>query len=245
MALLIVSPLNMSRDFYRNRSALGSIPQMPSIARIPGALTKLIEFNSAVDLTDNFNSTLGSGATQAVTGGVLQFRNSQYDKQNEITQKFTVKFFDEVELRLSHTASSTDYWYPNVLTLDVVDASGTKIKEFRITNDIRHTYNQPHWIYYNSGYVYWMFDTDNMGDSNAAYAKRLVSASSGYHTWKVVDNKNGTVNVYRDGTIIGTNLSLGNATYRLGKKFVCSPLDGWNNNQKYGDLDWISFKYTI
>lgn len=233
----------MSHDFYHNRIALGSIPQLDVEVPI-FELTKNLHFTATTDLTDNFTQFLGSGATQTVTSSVVQFRNSSYDKDNHIESKFLMKFLNEVEFYFNHWASNTSYWWSPNFGVDIVDANGTVVANISINNCISYTYSESAWVYWNSGYLYWQLSTDANTQAVAVSRRLITAVGSGYHTWKLVDNKNGTVNIYVDGSIVGTNLSLGNSSYRLGYRYWLSPLGGWYNNAKYGDLDYCNFKYN-
>lgn len=231
----------MSRDFFRNRCKLGSIPQFPSV---PGALQKLIDFNSSAELTDNFTQFLGSGATQTIASGILQFRNSSYDKDNHIESKFTLKFLDKFEAyeNLNAWSSASSYHAPS-FNFKIVDASGAVVTGISIQLCFSWTYSPDGWPYYNSGYISYRLDTD-ANNSTVATSRRLTACPSrnAYHKYELINNNDGTYTFKLDGVAAGT-INLGNSAYRLGNWFGHWPLSGWYNNSMSGDLDYIYFTY--
>lgn len=235
----------MSHDFFRNRSGMGSIPQLSPV--VPTFfLTKNLTFASSAELTDNFTQALGTGASQNVASSLLQFRNANYDQNNGITAKWTMTKMLSFKTRALWYCygSSASYNYPTLLTVDVLNASNVKITTFRIIVGFNYTYYSSNWEYWNSGYTSWQLGTDPMNQS-IAIAKRLATAPSqnAFHDYEVVDVGGGYVQYKLDGVNTGAPMYLGDPTYKLGGVYSFSPLGGWYNNQMNCDVDSLIFTY--
>lgn len=207
---------------------------------------KLLDFAVSSDLTDNFTQNIEAGSTQTVTAGEVQFRNSVYDKQNNIRSKFLSPLINYVSLTLSEnaTGSATGYHMP-WFSLDIVNSSGGYITDLKIGLPFSYTYNSASWDYWNSGYVYWRKGTD--GDVQAtAIAQRLgniPSRGGAYHTYKLIDNKNGYCQLQIDGANFGPAFYLGASNYRLGNMFRLNPIEGWYNNEIQANLSSFQIDY--
>lgn len=229
----------MSHDFFRNRRALGSVPQLPAIA---GFLSKLLTFDVATDLTANFTQTRGTGASQTVTGGVVQFRNANYDQGNYITTNFTItkllNFFVRHSWWRGGSASQESY----NISMNVLNASNAVVTTFELNASYTHSYNDGSSQYYNAGYVYWRLGTDPASNT----AKRLcgIPSTGVQHKHELVDVGGGYIQYKLDDVSQGAPFYLGNADYKLGGAINFSPLGGWYNNSIYDDLDTFSINYV-
>jgi len=233
----------MSRDFFRNRGSLGSIPQMPAVTPVFN-FTKNLEFDSATDLTSNFNQVIQAG-TQTVTGSNVEFRNSTYDKENSIASKFTINKIISLLMRINWWASgsASSYWCPG-FSVKVLDANNTLVTDFYLSITFNYTYNESAWNYWNNQQIYWRLGTDPNTQA-AAIAKRLgpVPSSNAYHTYELVDMGGGYIQFKLDGVNFGSQMYLGNATYKLGGPFYMHALGGWWNNSIYCNLDKFYLTY--
>jgi hypothetical protein len=233
----------MSRDFFRNRSSLRSIPQMPAVTPV-FSLTKNLTFDVATDLTSNFTQVMPNG-TQTVTGGVVQFRNSTYDKENSITSNWAMNKILVFYMRINWWASgsASSYWCPG-FNVQVLNSSNAIVTSFYIGVCFNYTYNEAQWDYWNNGYIYWKLGTDAVNQA-LAISHRLCSvpSTSAQHTYELIDVGGGYIQFKLDGVVQGANMYLGDPTYKLGSAFYIHPLGGWYNNSIYADIDTLNFTY--
>lgn len=230
----------MSRDYFRNRQSLGSIKQMPVVVPV-FSITKNLLFDVSTDLTSNFTQRRGSNATQTVTGGVVQFRNGTYDQENGITSNFSVGRLLSLYLRHNWwrggSASQESYNFK----VQVLNAAGAVVTTLALIGSYSHTYKDRSPEYYNPGYLFWRFATD----ANSNTSKRLCAFPSqgAHHTYELIDLTGGYYQFKLDGVAQGSNIYLGDPTYKLGGVFTFDPLGGWFNSNIYDDLDTFTAIY--
>lgn len=225
------------RDLYRNRIALGSIPQLSTVAPV-FYLTKNLTFDVSTDLTSNFTQFIPNGS-QGVSGGLVQFRNNVYDVDNHIENKFTVTKMLSMYIKHNWWRGGNASQESYNLSWEILNGAGAVVDRFDLSGSYSHSYNDGSPQYWNAGYLFWRFKNDAYNITS----KRLAGCPSGSHSYEIIDVGGGYIQVKVDGANVGSQIYLGASDYKLGGKFTFSPLGGWYNNSIYCDLDTFNLTY--
>lgn len=211
---------------------------MPAVTPVFN-FTKNLTFDNSTDLTNNFTQVIQAGS-QNVTGGVVQFRNSTYDKSNHIITNFTVNKIISFLIRHNWWRGGSASQESYNLDCNVLDSNNNIITTFLLSGSYTHSYNDGSPQYYNAGYMFWKLGTD----ANNTTSKRLCSfPSQAVHSHELIDMGGGYIQYKLDGVNQGSPFYLGNANYKLGGPITFAPLGGWYNNNIYDDLDTFNLTY--
>lgn len=203
----------MSRDFYRNRSALGSIPQLESKVMaeyIPTANTKLLlHFNG------NANDSSGNGSNGSASGVT-------YPDAPTATFNKVVNFPGSG--RISFSKNSYTYLLNNWTMVAWVKRNVTGTENGII-------YQMGNCFFRPTGANYW----DGSGDRRVSNGSFDQSDITKYHLYVWTKSSTGGQKFYQDGELVATQASTSNNSNDYSNVFFgyqSSPASNQSANQR-------------